>query len=312
MYALKSQDQRLITLSQQDYLPILVESFLIDRRSQGLSPDTIEFYTKKLQYFQKYCERQALTQISQLTSDFIRRYLLELSEIHNPGGVHACFRPLRTMLYWIEEEEIMPASWKNPIRRVKAPKLPTDPIEPIQIEEIHELLKTCQNNYSGVRDKAMMLGLLDTGARAKEFLNINLEDVDMATGAVMIRQGKGRKPRMVFLGRKTIRAIRGHLRYRHDNFPALWVSIRGERMTYASLRCLLRRRAEKIGMKSIPTPHDFRRAFALVMLRNGVDIFALQKLMGHSDLQILRRYLAQTDQDIHTAHMRGSPVDSNL
>jgi len=312
MYALKSQDQRLITLSQQDYLPILVESFLIDRRSQGLSPDTIEFYTKKLQYFQKYCERQALTQISQLTSDFIRRYLLEISETHNPGGVHACFRPLRTMLYWIEEEEIMPAGWKNPIRRVKAPKLPTDPIEPVQIEEIHQLLKTCQSNYAGARDKAMMLGLLDTGARAKEFLNINLEDVDMATGAVMIRQGKGRKPRMVFLGRKTIRAIRGYLRYRHDNYAALWVSIRGERMTYAALRCLLRRRAEKIRMKSIPTPHDFRRAFALVMLRNGVDIFALQKLMGHSDLQILRRYLAQTDQDIHTAHMRGSPVDSNL
>jgi len=312
MYALKSQDQGTITLSQQDYLPILIESFLIDRRSQGLSPDTIEFYTKKLQYFQKYCERQALTQISQLTSDFIRRYLLEISETHNPGGVHACFRPLRTMLYWIEEEEIMPAGWKNPIRRVKAPKLPTDPIEPVQIEEIHQLLKTCQSNYAGARDKAMMLGLLDTGARAKEFLNINLEDVDMATGAVMIRQGKGRKPRMVFLGRKTIRAIRGYLRYRHDNYAALWVSIRGERMTYAALRCLLRRRAEKIRMKSIPTPHDFRRAFALVMLRNGVDIFALQKLMGHSDLQILRRYLAQTDQDIHTAHMRGSPVDSNL
>jgi len=66
------------------------------------------------------------------------------------------------------------------------------------------------------------------------------------------------------------------------------------------------------GLKDIPTPHDFRRAFALIMLRNGVDIFALQKLMGHSDLQVLRRYLAQTDQDIQTAHMRGSPVDSNL
>ena len=91
MYALKSQDQGIITLSQQDYLPILIESFLIDRRSQGLSPNTIEFYTKKLQYFQKYCERQALTQVSQITPDFIRRYLLELSETHNPGGVHACY-----------------------------------------------------------------------------------------------------------------------------------------------------------------------------------------------------------------------------
>ena len=91
MYALKSQGQGLITLSQQDYLPIPVESFLIDRRPQGLPPETIELYTKKLQYFQKYCERQALTQISKLTSDFIRRVLLELSETHDPGGVHACF-----------------------------------------------------------------------------------------------------------------------------------------------------------------------------------------------------------------------------
>jgi peptidase M23-like protein/integrase family protein with SAM-like domain len=129
----------------------LIESFLIDRKAQGLSPDTIELYTKKLKYFMRYCERQALTQISQITSDFIRRFLLELSETHNPGGVHVCFRALRTMLYWIEEEEIMPDGWKNPIRRVKAPKLPIDPIEPIQIEEIQQLLKTCKSNYSGGR-----------------------------------------------------------------------------------------------------------------------------------------------------------------
>lgn len=83
-------------------------------------------------------------------------------------------------------------------------------------------------------------------------------------------------------------------------------------MTYTALRGLLRRRAQIAGLDEIPTPHAFRRAFALVMLRNGVDVFALQKLMGHSDLQVLRRYLAQTDQDIQTAHIRGSPVDHNL
>ncbi|MBN8655591.1 MAG: hypothetical protein J0M11_07635 [Anaerolineae bacterium] len=93
MFVLKAQDQGITNLSQQDYLPIL-----IDRRSQGLSPGTIEFYTKKLKYFQQYCEGFALTQVYQLTSDFIRRYILEVSETPNPGG-HACFRPLRTMLY---------------------------------------------------------------------------------------------------------------------------------------------------------------------------------------------------------------------
>jgi site-specific recombinase XerD len=312
MFDLKAHDQGIIKLDQQDYLAILIESFLIDRRSQGLSPETIDFYTKKLNYFLKYCEGLALTQVSQLTTDLIRKYILELSETHNPGGVHACFRPFRSLLYWVEDEEIMPQGWKNPIRKVKAPKLPIEPIEPIHIEEIQLLLKTCESNYSGLRDKAMMLGLLDTGARAKEFLNINLEDVELATGSIMIRQGKGRKPRIVFLGRKSIRAIRAYLRSRHDNNPALWVSIHGDRMTYAALRCLLRRRAQLVGLKEIPTPHDFRRAFALIMLRNGVDVFALQKLMGHSDLQVLRHYLAQTDDDVHTAHMRGSPVDNNL
>jgi len=182
MSALKNQDQGTIVLSQQDYLPILIESFLIDRRSQGLSPSTIDFYKKKLNYFLAYCEGQAVTQISQLTSDMIRRFILEISETHNPGGVHACFRPLRTLLYWIEDEEIMQPEWKNPIRRVKAPKLSNEPIKPIDIHDVNLLLKSCKDTYSGVRDKAMMLGLLDTGARAMEFLNINLEDVELATG----------------------------------------------------------------------------------------------------------------------------------
>jgi site-specific recombinase XerD len=312
MIAQKNQDQGIIELLQTDYLPILIESFVIDRKSQGLSMETIRFYQKKLRYFEKYCETQAVTQVTQITPDLIRKYLLGLTESHNPGGVHACFRPLRTFLLWVENEEIMPTGWRNPIWKVKAPKLPVDPIDPVSLQEIQALLETCERNFSGIRDKVVLLGLLDTGVRAQEFLNLNLDDIDLATGAILIRQGKGRKPRMVFLGRKTIRAVRAYLRARHDDNPALWVSIHGDRMTYAALRCLLRRRAQLAGLHSIPTPHDFRRAFALIMLRNGVDIFALQKLMGHSDLQVLRRYLAQTDQDVHTAHMKGSPVDFNL
>lgn len=312
MLALKTQDQGIIRLAQQDYLAILIESFLIDRRAQGLSSGTISFYKKKLQYILKFCESQEVTQVSQITPDLIRRYILNLAETHNPGGVHACFRSLRTLLFWVELEEIMPTDWRNPIRKVRAPKLSIEPIEPVALQDVSTLLTTCKPSFSGARDKAMILGLLDTGARAQEFLNLNLEDIELSTGPVLIRQGKGRKPRMVFLGRKSIRAIRAYFRFRHDTNPALWVSIHGDRMTYDALRCLLRRRAQLAGIKGIPTPHDFRRAFALVMLRSGVDIFSLQKLMGHSDLQVLRRYLAQTDQDIQTAHMRGSPVDNNL
>ena len=82
-------------------------------------------------------------------------------------------------------------------------------------------------------------------------------------------------------------------------------------MTYWGLRQIVRRRSSAAKVET-PTLHSFRRAFALNMLRAGVDIFSLQKLMGHADLQVLRRYLAQTTDDIAAAHRIGSPVDRSL
>lgn len=312
MFVSRTQDQGTITLSQQYYLPILVESFLVDRRSQGLSAETIVFYRKKLHYFLTFCETQAVTQASQITPDLIRRFLLWLADSHNEGGVHACFRPLRTLLYWVESEEILPADWRNPMRKVKAPRLAVEPIEPVSIHDIKGMLAACRGGFSGTRDRAMILVLLDTGSRAREFLDLNLEDIDLGSGSVLIKKGKGRKPRVVFFGQKSRRAIRAYLRLRRDSNPALWVTEEGDRMTYSALRGAIRRRAHDAALEHEPSLHDFRRAFALNMLRNGVDIFALQRLMGHADLQVLRRYLAQTDEDSQTAHLRGSPVDNNL
>ena len=146
MISLKSQDQGIIKVLNQDFLPVLAESFLIDRKAQGFSPDTIDFYKRKLHYFLMYSE--AVSKVSQLTPDFIRLYLLKTAETHNPGGVHACFRPLRTLLLWIEEEEIMPPNRRNPIRKVKAPKLPVEPIEPIALPDVGLLVACCTHSYA--------------------------------------------------------------------------------------------------------------------------------------------------------------------
>ncbi len=123
MIVLNSQDQGIMSLAQQDYVPLIVQSFLIDHKALRVSPDALSFYQKKLKHLLSFCEEQAFTQISQITPDLIRRYILEMSETHNQGGVHCCFRPLRTLLLRVEYEEIMPTGWKNPIRRAKAPKL---------------------------------------------------------------------------------------------------------------------------------------------------------------------------------------------
>jgi site-specific recombinase XerD len=305
-----TKNQWSITKFEQDtHLFTWIEAFLIDRKAQGMAKGTIYFYQKKLKLFTDFCEAQVISQITEITPRFLRAYMLYLEETgHNEGGRHACYRALKTFLYWWEDE-LEPEDWKNPIRRVKPPRLSVSPLEPIDLNDIRAMTNSCDGSFHGKRDKAILLALLDTGTRAEEFLSINLDDLKYKTGEILIREGKGGKFRSVFLGKKSRRAVRVYLRERQDNNAAMWVIKSGDRLTYWGLRQILRRRAIKAGVE-IPSLHAFRRAFALNMLRAGVDIFSLQKLMGHADLQVLRRYLAQTNQDTFEAHRRGGPVDN--
>lgn len=83
------------------------------------------------------------------------------------------------------------------------------------------------------------------GAAAREFLQLDLGDIDLVSGSVMLREGKGRKPRMVFFGSQTRKALCAYLRERHDNLHALWVTDdKTTRLSYGGLRPILRRRAE--------------------------------------------------------------------
>lgn len=313
MFSSKNHDQTIHEISQGDFIAILAESFLIDRQAGELSKRTIKFYRQYLKSLIAYCDANSMKLIREITPDFLRRYFLAFAENHNPGGVHASYRTIRAFFRWVVEEEIMPPDWKNPMQKVKAPKVFLEPIEPISIDDVRALINTCQHeDIIGERDRAIFLFLLDTGARAQEVCNTDIKDVDLNTGSVMIRYGKGRKTRMVFIGRKTRRTLRSYLRLCNHQAAALFVSKDGERLTYDGLNQILERRAKTAKLDRKPTLHGFRRAFALNMLRSGVDVFALQRLMGHADLQVLRRYLAQNDQDNQLAHMRGGPVDNNL
>ncbi len=298
----------ILKLSQETHLLTWIEAFLVDRKAQGLSEGTLTFYCDKLELFTDYCDCQLITQITEINPNQIRMYLLYLEEKgHNPGGVHAAYRSLRTFLYWWEEE-LEPEGWKNPIRRVKPPKLSVSPLVPANMDDLKEMIDGCDSSFYGKRDKAILLSLLDTGARAKEFIAINLDDYNHITGEILIREGKGGKFRSVFLGKKSRRIARAYLRVRQDDKSAMWALQNGDRLTYWGLRQIIRRRAIQAGVAA-PQIHSFRRAFALNMLRAGVDIFSLQKLMGHADLQVLTRYLALTTEDTAKAHRIGSPVD---
>lgn len=303
-----SEPRIIINAIETEHLETWVESFLIDRKTRGMSKRTIGFYNQKLGRFLVWCEGRAITRITQLTPDELRRFLLFLeANGNNPGGRHAYYRAIKTFLRWYESE-VEPENWKNPINKIAAPKVPIEPIEPVTLAEFKKLMKAANGARCPERDKAILLTLMDTGARAAEFVAMSLEDINLITGAILIRQGKGRKPRTVFIGKKTRRAVRAYLKTRSDNSGALWATLHGTRLKQSGLRQVLKRNADRAGI-SEHGPHDFRRAFALNMLRAGLDLITLSRLMGHSDIQVLRRYLAQDDTDSQNAHARFGFVD---
>jgi site-specific recombinase XerD len=177
-----------------DYLLTWFEAFLIDRKARGLAEGTLRFYRIKFKLFTDFCETQVVTQIHQITPTLLRQYLLYLEETgHNEGCQHAAYRTLRAFLYWFEDED-EPEGWKNPIRKVKAPKEPTEPIDPVPLDTVSRMIKVCERGtFTGDRDAAILLCLLDTGARAGEFLAINLNDINQARGDILIRARQGEK-----------------------------------------------------------------------------------------------------------------------
>ncbi len=295
-----------------DSLLTWMEAFLNDQKARGSASGTLRFYSQKLKLFLDYCQVHTVDRIGQITASFIREYLLFLDTSgHNPGGKHAAFRGLHAFLNWYENEA-EPEGWGNPIQKVKAPRVPVEPLEPVSHETVASMVKACERGtFSGDRDAAILFCLLDTGARANEFLSMNLHDLNQATGTILIRQGKGSKPREVYLGRHSRKFLRKYLRYRTDDSPAIWVThprFGSERLSYDGLREIIHRRSLDAKVDE-PCLHDFRRAFALAMLRNGTDVYTLARLMGHEGITVLQRYLKQTYQDTESAHRRAGPVD---
>jgi site-specific recombinase XerD len=170
-------------------------------------------------------------------------------------------------------------------------------------------LDSCQRN----RDKAIILSLVDSGARAAEFCALDFGDLDMRSGSLAIRQGKGRKDRVTFLGAKSRKCLLKYLGERgelSEEVP-LFATLEGTRLTPNSLFLLLRRLGDKTGVTGC-SPHTFQRTFALWSLRAGMNIYALQQIMGHSDLTMLQRYLALVKQDLQAAHEKYGAVDNML
>ena len=289
-----------------------MEEFIIDRQSRGHAPGTIAYYRRCLRYWADFLGEQGVESVQETTPSHVRRFLVELAQCgHSPGGVATIFTGLRAFLRWYAREWAS-EGW-DPLARVQAPKRPQERLEPLSLDDFQAMLASCSTRtFTGLRDRALLLTLLDTGLRHQELTDLEVADLDLSTGQVVVRQGKGRKGRAVYIGRRTRRALAAYLRQRRRQGLAtagpLWVQRSGERLSKAGIRQVVRRAARRAGVPE-PGMHAFRRAFAVNSLRNGMDLVTLQRLMGHADLSTLNRYLALVDEDLRRAQARHGVVD---
>ena len=297
---------------QQILLADGISAFVRSRRVKGLSPRTISYYTDELGQMRLFCASISVYAITDLTADVLRKYIEHMQEKRNRNGVHANYRAVRSFLHWVDIE--YEPQWTNPLRCVQIPSPSKDVLPPVKFDTIKAMLDACDTKtFIGVRDYALILCLLDTGARANEFLSVNLADLETATGTIQLHKEKTKsgKARTTYLGQKARIALKRYIKTRKDNCPAMWITEHGTRLRYQGLRAIFDRVAETAGIEK-PKIHSFRRTFAITLLRKHVDIYRIMKLGGWQSMEVLRRYLAVNDDDAREAHEEGGPVDLGL
>ena len=221
-------------------------------------------------------------------------------------------RSIRAFWSWLVEEEIIEF---NPFSKLRIPKAPRKIIATFSQPQIESLLETINGSANGYRDSVIVLLLLDTGLRVNELINLMMGNVWLEEGLIKVL-GKGDKERLVPIGKQVRKLLWRYInKYRPQpampNLDNLFLNREGLPLTKNHLDSLMQRYgriAELTGVRC--SPHTLRHTFAISYLRNGGDVFSLQKILGHSSLEMTRRYCELADVDMRQAHAIASPVDN--
>ncbi|MEX2556099.1 MAG: tyrosine-type recombinase/integrase [Actinomycetota bacterium] len=200
-------------------------------------------------------------------------------------------------------------------RDIELPKVPQMIIATLTDEHLRNLFDVVdQRRWTGIRNRAILILLLDTLARVSELLGLNREDVDLAERSILV-MGKGSRQRQLPPGQVAAQAIGRYLRTVVDLQPSdpLSISRTGRRLTREGFAAAMRtyeRRASIQGVRS--SPHTLRHTGAKRFILSGGDVFTLQKLLGHRSLAMVRRYVELAAAGVRRQHERHSPADTLL
>lgn len=305
-----------ITLSQA------IAGFLRSKTAAGKSPYTLRNYRTSFAKLQTYLAGDpALTAIDRARLTGFLAWLQE--EASAPAGIVPrgpvklsaktilnIHTDLSSLWRWAAEEGFVAS---NIVRSIEPPNPQAPAVDTFTQADSEALLAACAGKDAlAARNHLLILLLLDTGLRAQELCDIRIDDIDMTANKIRVT-GKGEKERFVYFGKRTAKAlwrqITPRLRDAERRLFTVGPAADPRPLNRLVLRMTLLRIGARAGVAHV-YPHRFRHTFAITYLRNGGDLFTLQELLGHADLEMVRRYARVAQADCAKAHAKASPVDN--
>jgi integrase/recombinase XerD len=301
-------------------LAALMDKHLEALRAQNYSEYTVKSRRVHLGFFVGWCHDRGITEPTEVTRPILEHYQRFLFHYRQKNGNPLTFRsqhsrlvPLRVWFRWLARQHHI---LHNPASELELPRmehrLPKAVLSASEVEQV--LAQPDVQDPLGLRDRALMETLYSTGMRRMELANLKLYDLDAERGTVTIRQGKGKKDRVIPIGERAAAWVEKYIR---ESRPALvtepddrtlFLSNAGEPFSLDHLSNLVRTHVDASGIGKRGACHMFRHVCATLMLENGADIRYIQQMLGHSDLKTTQIYTHVSIRQLKRIHAATHPA----
>jgi len=299
---------------------VMLDRFLEWMRTKNYSEATIETRSRHIGYFINWGAERSVTRPAEVTKPILERYQRYLYLYRKRSGEplsfrtqHAALVPLRAWFKWLTRQNHI---LYNPASELELPRLERRlPKHVLTIREAETVLaKADITDPLGLRDRAILETFYSTGMRRLELIGLKLFDMDVDRGTVMIRQGKGKKDRMIPIGERALQWIeryitdvRPHLVV-NANDMTLFLTHTGEPFRPGRLSQVVSDYIDKAEIGKTGSCHLFRHTMATLMLENGADIRFIQAMLGHVKLDTTQIYTQVSIRKLKKIHELTHPA----
>jgi len=261
------------------------------RDERQLSPHTLSNYRRDLLSVIRFCDEQGISRWRELRPQQVRTFA---AQIHRQGlggrSIQRKLSALRSFCRYLIKQGVLS---QNPAQDIRAPKTARKLPHTLDVDRVQCLLDGKAHDWLTQRDLAMMELMYSSGLRLAELVGLDLQQLDLRQGEARVL-GKGRKTRIVPVGRKAVGVLQAWLTTRAthcaEGESALFINRNGTRLGARSVQQRMRRWATRQGLDSRLHPHALRHSFATHVLESSGDLRAVQELLGHANLSTTQIY----------------------